>query len=84
MSVFKGLEKSFKEKYAGLHRVWFVSQITIWEHNFGYSKSILLKSIGFETSSHINSVGGEKIRIDRKTGHEGVEREKNDTREYGE
>lgn len=33
---------------------------------------------------HFAKKGGEKIRIDRKTGHEGVEREKNDTREYGE
>lgn len=48
--------KVSKDKYAGLHRVRFVSQMTIWEHNFGYSESNLLKSIGFGVSSHSTEV----------------------------
>ncbi len=45
--------KVSKDKYAGLHRTCFVSQMTIWEHNFGYSESNLLQCIGFGVSSPI-------------------------------
>ncbi|KAK8395396.1 hypothetical protein O3P69_006207 [Scylla paramamosain] len=44
--------KVSKDKYAGLHRTRFVSQMTIWEHNFGYSEFNLLQCIGFGVLSH--------------------------------
>lgn len=51
-----------------------MSQMTIWEHNFGYSESILLKSIGFGVSSHI-TYPQEKRDKERK-GHQTPKRKK--------
>ncbi|XP_050709396.1 uncharacterized protein LOC126994185 [Eriocheir sinensis] len=42
--------KASKDKNAGLHRIRFVTQVTIWEHNFGYQSYNLLQKLGLEIS----------------------------------
>lgn len=46
-------QKASKDKFCGLHRLKFVTRITVLEHNFGHTEGNLLHSLGFETSPYL-------------------------------